>query len=1183
MNVAQPGEAPGGPRRQDAEDGHEGFTVLGGQTFYRIGEFDRMPPFLMSLVSDSDLWMYVSSYGGLAAGRVDEDHCLFPYQTDDQIHLCGGLTGPITLLRVRRPDGTCRLWEPFTDRIRPGGVRRNLYRNAVGNCVIFEEIHGELGMTFRYRWGAAEPLGFVRTATLAAHEAAAPAEVELLDGLLNLLPSGADWSVQHRFSCLLNAYTRCEVDEATHLGICSMTSQLTDKAEPAESLRATVAWCVGLEPFQVVLSADRVREFRQGTPARPQRLLEGRRGAYLVSARFSLRGGQERTWYIAADVDRDQGQVQRLGTMLADGEGMRRRIREAIDQATANLRRLVARADGLQATQDRAACVHHFANVLFNNMRGGVFVDGYELPGRDFAAAVRRRNRAVHEAHEPFLAGLEGWVNLGRLLEDVRRRDDPNLLRLTYEYLPLTFSRRHGDPSRPWNQFTIRVRDADGQPVLAYQGNWRDIFQNWEALCWSFPGYLPSIIAKFVNASTVDGFNPYRLSQDGIDWETPAPDEPWANLGYWGDHQIVYLLKLLEACRRFHPGALEELLTRPLFAYADVPYRLKPYEDILRDPRSTIEFDRERAAAVDRRVQAVGADGRLVLGPDGSVLHVALAEKLLVPALSKLSNLVADGGIWMNTQRPEWNDANNALVGHGVSMVTLCYLRRYLAFCAELFDDAGAPQADISTEVLEWADRVQAILAENCRLLSAPQVDDKDRKLLLDRLGRAFGEYRARVYRQGLTGRTARDLRQLSALFRLAGEYLDHAIRANRRPDGLYHAYNLLSVSRDGQEAGLGRLNEMLEGQVAVLSSGAISAEEALEVLEALRASKMYRPDQDSFLLYPDRELPGFLDKNRIPAAEVEANGLLAEFVRAGETSVLSRDVAGHYRFHADFRNAGFLAAALERLAGQPRWSALVASHGRRVPDVYERVFHHAAFTGRSGTMYGYEGLGCIYWHMVAKLLLAVQECFFRAARERSAEATVRALGEAYYRVRKGLGFNKTATEFGAFPTDPYSHTPARAGAQQPGMTGQVKEEVLTRLGELGVQVNEGRLTLDPILLRRAEFLAGPRDWTYVDVGGQERRIGLSPGMLAFTFCQTPIVYELADDAAGLAVWRADGSRQDVPGNDLDAAISRSIFERSGEVVSVHARVPAARLLCPNDETDTTGLEGSGYHGAADI
>jgi hypothetical protein len=34
----------------------------------------------------------------------------------------------------------------------------------------------------------------------------------------------------------------------------------------------------------------------------------------------------------------------------------------------------------------------------------------------------------------------------------------------------------------------------------------------------------------------------------------------------------------------------------------------------------------------------------------------------------------------MNTQRPEWNDANNALAGYGLSMVTLYQLERYLSF-----------------------------------------------------------------------------------------------------------------------------------------------------------------------------------------------------------------------------------------------------------------------------------------------------------------------------------------------------------------------------------------------------------------------------------------------------------------------------------------------------------------------
>jgi len=78
----------------------------------------------------------------------------------------------------------------------------------------------------------------------------------------------------------------------------------------------------------------------------------------------------------------------------------------------------------------------------------------------------------------------------------------------------------------------------------------------------------------------------------------------------------------------------------------------------------------------------------------------------------------------------------------------------------------------------------------------------------------------------------------------------------------------------------------------------------------------------------------------------------------------------------------------------------------------------------------------------------------------------------------------------GAFPCDPYSHTPRRRGAQQPGMTGAVKEEVLARWGELGVQVRAGKLRFAPRLLHLTEFEAGPYRFDYVDVNGRDRSWG---------------------------------------------------------------------------------------------
>ena len=106
------------------------------------------------------------------------------------------------------------------------------------------------------------------------------------------------------------------------------------------------------------------------------------------------------------------------------------------------------------------------------------------------------------------------------------------------------------------------------------------------------------------------------------------------------------------------------------------------------------------------------------------------------------------------------------------------------------------------------------------------------------------------------------------------------------------------------------------------------------------------------------------------------------------------------------------------------------------------RLFDHQSFTGRSGTFYKYEGLGCIYWHMVSKLLLAVAEVGARAEENNESAAIRKRLTGHYYAIHEGIGAHKSPYIYGAFPTDPYSHTPGNMGVQQPGMSGQVKEDI---------------------------------------------------------------------------------------------------------------------------------------------
>ncbi|HEU4334503.1 MAG TPA: hypothetical protein VFT32_08425 [Candidatus Eisenbacteria bacterium] len=1141
------------------------FTTLDGETYYRIAAFDRLPPFLISLASDSDLWFFIASGGGLTAGRRDPDGALFPYETVDRLHDGHHHTGPITLLRVVGPGGDEVLWEPFReDGGRPGDppVERNLYKNVAGNRLVFEETHHGLGLRFRYRWTGSDEFGLVRTATL-ENLGARTRSVALLDGLRNLLPHGAPLALYQHSSCLVDAYKRADCDPATGFATYSLTSRITDRAEALEELRATTVWCRGLPSFRVSLSLDAAAAFRRGEPPAAESISTGRRGHYLVSASIEVEAGAARSWHIVADVGRSHVEAAALRARLLEDAGLDARIERSLAAATENLRRLVAGADGLQVGGRPEATAHHFANVLFNCMRGGVFVRDYEVSLADFASFLGVRNREALRRFQDRRGGLPAAIAAPDLVRALDRWNDPDLLRLGYEYLPLHFGRRHGDPSRPWNRFSIRVKNADGSRALHYEGNWRDIFQNWEALGASFPEFLPHLVAKFVNASTADGFNPYRITRDGIDWEVPDPGTPWGHIGYWGDHQIVYLLRLLEAADRTAPSALADLLDRAIFSYADVPYRLKPYERILEDPRHTIEYDHERAARIESRVALLGTDGRLLPAPDGTVHHATLLEKLLVPALSKMSNFVPGGGIWMNTQRPEWNDANNALPGYGLSMVTLFHLRRYLRFLEALLERSARPAAPLSAAVATWLRRVSAALEDARPRVESGASDPAERKRLLDALGAAFSEYRDVVSARGLAGETsAVPAAEAAAFCRVALLHLDRTIREARRGDGLYHSYNVLELSSGGRAAAVQPLDEMLEGQVAALSSGVVGASEAAGLVASLFESRLYRADQRSFLLYPNRDLPSFLERNRVPEPEALAVPLLRDMLEAGDPRIVERDALGVLRFHPDLREAADLAAALDDLARDDRWKERAIRGRKGALDLYESVFHHRAFTGRSGRMYAYEGLGAVYWHMVGKLLLAVQEVALRAEREGAPEADRRALVEAYFRVRAGLGFEKSVSEYGAFPTDPYSHTPAHAGAQQPGMTGQVKEAILARFGELGVVVELGLLAFRPRLLRREEFLRERGEFRFYDAEGRAGSIEVPEGSLAFSYGRVPVVYSRIAGEPWIRVEGADGTAATFAGDRLDAGTSRAVFRRAGTVARVEVGVPD-RLLLP--------------------
>jgi len=1117
-------------------------TLLNGQQYYKISNYHQMPPFFMSIVSNSDLWMFLSSNGALTAGRRNPDHALFPYYTDDRIHDSHDVTGNKTIVFVRKSE-KIYLWEPFSSNCHDVyQIDRNIYKNIMGNHVIFEETNQDLNVSFQYSWNNCDEYGFIKKSEIVNNNKE-QVEINVCDGLQNILPSGIDKNFQSEYSTLIDGYKKSELFPETNIGLYMLSSIPVDRAEPNESLMTSVVWSIGIPNASILLSSTQLDLFRKTTEVVQEHNIRARRGSYFVQSSFTLDAHQEKGWSIIADIDKTQSQISALAHSIKNNKDKAKKIDKAIAKSSRDLLEKISKADGIQLTNNSLNNFRHSANTLFNIMRGGLFEDNYLVDKHDFLSFLKQANKEKYATYKSLLNHLPDELHL----VDITSIGNHDIERYCFEYLPLSFSRRHGDPSRPWNNFSIDIKDQQGNKTFEYQGNWRDIFQNWEALSLSFPDYIESMITKFVNASTADGYNPYRVVRDGFDWDTLDPDDAWTYIGYWGDHQIIYLLKLLEASHKHHPGKLFSLLNKEIYTYANVPYKIKPYSEILEDHNNTVDFDFELNQHVNMRVEKIGTDGKFIQDRNGKIYHVSLLEKLLVPMLVKFSNYIPQAGIWMNTQRPEWNDANNALVGNGTSMVTLYYLRIYIIFLQELLEDFDLDRVNISNEVYEFFHKILDGLQNFCSILSNT-ISDQDRKKITDVLSTAGSEHRTNIYSNGFSGvRSPLSISDLKKLLKVSLIHIDHSIQSNEREDHLFNAYNLIKFDQnDG--ISIRYLYEMLEGQVSVLSSKFLKPEKAVVLLRALRSSSLYREDQQSYLLYPNRRLPHFIEKNIIPNKLANKSKILKQLIRDKRKDFIEIDIEGKIHFNSQFRNSRLLKDALDQL------DTYSEKDIQTVLNIYEEIFDHQSFTGRSGTFFKYEGLGSIYWHMVSKLLLAVNEIYYTAISTQIDQKTIDELKTIYYEIKEGIGIHKNPALYGAFPTDPYSHTPAHCGVQQPGMTGQVKEDYIARFGELGVNVKNGCVSFKPNLLKQSEFLTKRDEFNFYNILGAKTTIPLEKNSLAFTYIQIPIIYTLSDKDQ-ITITLKNDERKTINGTELKPDISRSIFNRTGEINKIEVSI----------------------------
>ena len=1123
-------------------------TEIDGESFVAIDHLEEMPGFFLSMVSADDHWFFVATNGALSAGRKSPDHSLFPYYTVDKITANWNCTGPQTIIQC---NGT--IWEPFKPyNTRRFAVEQRIYKNLNGDSIIFEETNKQLDLCYRYRWRTSIEYGFIRTVTV-DNIGDKELDLHIVDGLADLMPSGIDARTQLSYSCLVDAYRLSELNPENNLLVHRMAASLIDEAVPLECLLATTVWSIGWPQSEILLSLEEAHKYIERPVKTGQKnSLRATRGAYFNAGQITLPSGTFHQWTQVADIDSSQSKVAALNEALKNPEQLFQKVLEDINEGSLRLEQLIAAADGQQISQDTDMTTHHRANVLYNIMRGGVFPHGYEICTEQFRDYISKLHRDLQPSDVEWLSSLpETPIDRATLLE-LSTTASSKLQRACSEYLPLVFSRRHGDPSRPWNRFTIQTTNELGKPIVGFQGNWRDIFQNWEALAWSFPHYNLAFIHKFLNASTADGYNPYRITSEGIEWEEPDEEDPWASIGYWGDHQIIYLLKLLEFADDLDASSIIEHLDNRSFVFADVPYEIKSQDDLEADPKHSIHFNNTRNGEIAARFNRIGADGKLVHQADGQLMHSTLLEKLLLPALVKLGNLVPGGGIWMNTQRPEWNDANNALAGNGLSVVTTSYLHRYILFLERILKDRKESFSCFHA-------LAEFLRSMNLHLEQDPEKtteSDEARRSTLRDFGLTGEQYRERVYSNAFGDPETVEADEVRQLLSNARRHLAHTISLNRRTDGLYHAYNILHLK--DQSASIQFLDPMLEGQVAALSSQAVSPEEALAILKALPDSPLYCPRRGSYILYPDKQLPEFLAMNKVPTEEALARPLIGKMHEQGDCRLMTPSDDGCMRFNSQVRNRFELDEILDELAKEPTLGELIKSDREQIHLLYEKTFNHNAFTGRSGSMFAYEGLGSIYWHMVSKLMLAALEVTL----DKDNQHLQQSLAKSYYEIQCGLGFRQSPADYGAFPADAYSHTPSHSGACQPGLTGMVKEGIICRFLELGVDFNQGCICFSPIILRSAELSTHKQAVEIFREKGTTETIEIPEESILFTFAQTPVIYQRNQSVdPQIEVYFNDGTHRTLQSDTLDPELSEAIISRNNSIRHIVVQQPANRFI----------------------
>ncbi len=283
----------------------------------------------MSLASDTDLWMFITSSGGLTAGRVDADGSLFPYVTATSSMTPITTPGRLTLIRVdagtraRRRSGS-----PSATRA-PSARRSSGTSTRTSSATAWSSRRSTTtsASPSATRWAGCDEFGWVRTATLENRGARAAARQRA--GRAAQRPAvgraAAPLSAGEQPRRRLQEERGGSRDRARHLRPDGRHHRPRRGARgPAGQHRLVLR--PGATSAVTCRSRPSPPSARAGS-LRGESVLNGRRGNYLVTTQPRARartGAPAGT--SSADVGRDHVQIVELRRRLREGEDLAGRI-----------------------------------------------------------------------------------------------------------------------------------------------------------------------------------------------------------------------------------------------------------------------------------------------------------------------------------------------------------------------------------------------------------------------------------------------------------------------------------------------------------------------------------------------------------------------------------------------------------------------------------------------------------------------------------------------------------------------------------------------------------------------------------------------------------------------------------------------------------------------------------------